>query len=271
MFQQRIVTALILAPLAIAAVIWLPPAGMAVLSGLVFVAGFDEWLRLAGYHGHIARGVLDVALAVVFIALWQVGSAGLWLVASAIGCAWWLVGIAWLRHFSYAAAPTRGNSALKLVAGLFAIVPAWCALQWLVGHASHGRWLLFALFIVWAADVGAYLAGSRFGRRKLAPRISPGKTWAGVCGAFALGGIIALVGGWWLTGNGAGTAALIIVAIITIAASIVGDLVESVLKRHARVKDSGTIFPGHGGVLDRMDSVLAALPVFVLCLASLNT
>jgi phosphatidate cytidylyltransferase len=130
--------------------------------------------------------------------------------------------------------------------------------------------LLLALLIVWGADIGAYFAGSRFGRRKLAPRISPGKTWAGVYGALALAALVAAVGGWLLGFDAAGCIALVLAAWVTVAASIVGDLTESLLKRHAQVKDSGALFPGHGGLLDRLDSVLAALPVFALCVALLG-
>jgi phosphatidate cytidylyltransferase len=118
------------------------------------------------------------------------------------------------------------------------------------------------LLIVWSADIGAYFSGRAFGKRKLAPQISPGKTWAGAYGALAAGTLIAVIGGWLLDVRGASLAGLAVLACLTVAASIVGDLVESLMKRHAKVKDSGSIFPGHGGLLDRLDSVFAALPVF---------
>lgn len=270
MLKQRAITALLLAPLAVAAVLWLPHAGMAVLSALVFLVGFDEWMRLSGYRGITARLLLGLLFAALLAWLWHVRSLQLFLGLAGIGGVGWLFSLLWLRHFSFAAAPTRENSAIKLGAALLAMVPAWCALQWLVAHGSYGRWLLLALLLVWGADTGAYFAGSRFGRRKLAPRISPGKTWAGVCGAFVLAALVALAWAWIFDMNAAQAIALALAAILTVTASIVGDLVESLLKRHAQVKDSGAIFPGHGGVLDRMDSVLAALPIFALCIAGLT-
>ena len=116
--------------------------------------------------------------------------------------------------------------------------------------------------IVWASDIGAYAAGRAFGRRKLAPHISPGKTWAGAYGALVAGVLLALIGAWLLGVRDARLLALALLAAATVAISIVGDLFESLLKRHAQVKDSGSIFPGHGGLMDRLDSVFAALPIF---------
>jgi phosphatidate cytidylyltransferase len=148
---------------------------------------------------------------------------------------------------------------------LFVILPAWTALMMIHGSEPHGHWwTLLALFIVWAADIGAYFSGRFLGRRKLAPQISPGKTWAGVYGALVAGALVVAAGGWLLGVRGAQLAGLVLVALVTVAASIVGDLVESLMKRHARVKDSGRMFPGHGGLMDRLDSVFAALPVFAL-------
>jgi phosphatidate cytidylyltransferase len=131
------------------------------------------------------------------------------------------------------------------------------------GAGEYGHWwTLIALFIVWAADIGAYFSGRMFGRRKLAPTISPGKTWAGVYGAFVGGALVAGVGGVLLGVGGGKLAGLLLLSLLTVVASIVGDLLESLMKRHAAVKDSGNLFPGHGGMLDRLDSVFAALPVF---------
>lgn len=117
--------------------------------------------------------------------------------------------------------------------------------------------------LVWAADTGAYFVGKRYGNAKLAPRVSPNKTRAGAWGALLVGGIVALVGSAWLGARGGMLVALLVLAFITVLASILGDLVESLLKRQANVKDSGALFPGHGGLLDRVDSVFSAIPVFV--------
>ena len=125
--------------------------------------------------------------------------------------------------------------------------------------------------IVWAADIGAYFSGRTFGKRKLAPQISPGKTWAGAYGALAAGVVVTALGGWWLLDvHGGQLIGLAVLAAVTVGASIVGDLIESLMKRHAQVKDSGTMIPGHGGMMDRLDSVFAALPVFAAGVMLLN-
>jgi phosphatidate cytidylyltransferase len=126
---------------------------------------------------------------------------------------------------------------------------------------------LFLLLLVVAADVGAYFAGRQFGRHKLAPKVSPGKTWEGVLGGIAAAALMAIVGTAWFEVD---VAAFIGVCAVVVIASIVGDLTESLFKRHAGLKDSGTILPGHGGVLDRVDSVTAAAPIFLLCMEGLG-
>jgi len=191
-----------------------------------------------------------------------------------LGVVWWLLATLWLRHYDFASDHDTHARVFKLAAGTAAVVPAWCALA--VIHAgdptptawplvSQGHvWLLTALMIVWATDTGAYFSGRRFGRRKLAPRISPNKTVEGMAGGAVAGVLVALA---MAPLAGAGLAELPLVAIAALATvlfSVVGDLFESLLKRHVGAKDSGTMIPGHGGVLDRVDSVLAALPVFAV-------
>jgi phosphatidate cytidylyltransferase len=183
----------------------------------------------------------------------------------AAGVVWWIVAAWWLANFSFGAAPTRENAVMKLVAGLFATLPAWVALILLHAEPAHGpAWALLALVLVWGADTAAYFTGKRFGKKKLSPQISPNKTIAGVYGALACGAIVAGIAGWLLDVRGAAWLALIVLALVTVIASIVGDLFESLIKRQAGVKDSGTLFPGHGGMFDRLDGVFAAIPVFAL-------
>lgn len=262
MLLQRILTALVLAPLAILIVL-LPPTGIfGAIVAVTFLAAWWEWAQLSGLRGR-ARVALLVVAAAVFVLLWLARDSAWmdWLLG--IGVAWWLVACLWLRHFAFGAAPTRDNMVLKLLAGALVIYPAWAALVSIHGRIPHGPWwTLLALMIVWASDIGAYAAGRAFGKRKLAPHISPGKTWAGACGAMVAGVLLALVGGWLLDVRDGWLLALAVLAAATVAISIVGDLLESLLKRHAQVKDSGNIFPGHGGLMDRLDSVFAALPIF---------
>ncbi len=177
----------------------------------------------------------------------------------------------WLSRMQFASAPTTTNRTLKLVIGTAMVVPAWCAIALLHGDGDRGpAWALYAVLLVWAADSGAWFFGSRIGGRKLSPSISPGKTWAGFWGGLGTVCLVALLAvpvlglGW----NQA--PALIAASLLTGLASVVGDLFESIIKRHAGAKDSGYLVPGHGGVLDRIDSVLAALPVFAIAKAWLD-
>jgi phosphatidate cytidylyltransferase len=263
MLFQRFLTALILAPLAIAIVLWPPTGIFALLCAGAFLAAWWEWAQLSGLRSRAASIGLLLAATVVFALLWW-GHAGVAMpLVLLLGVAWWLAACTWLRRFTFAAAPTNENLALKLLAGALNIFPAWVALVAIHDREPHGHWwTLLALLIVWSADIGAYFSGRTFGKRKLAPQISPGKTWAGAYGALAAGTLTAIIGGWLLDVRGGLLLGLALLACLTVAASIVGDLIESLMKRHAKVKDSGSIFPGHGGLLDRLDSVFAALPVF---------
>ncbi|GGA07299.1 phosphatidate cytidylyltransferase [Dyella caseinilytica] len=266
MLRQRVLTALLLAPLVILLILLLPTDIFAWLLAGAFLAATWEWTRLSGMKSRRNRGVVLGAAVVLFVVLWLLrASTWLWPALMVAGVAWWLTVCVWLRHFAFAAAPTPENRNLKLFAGLFVIFPAWVAALSIHGSEPHGHiWVFLAMLLVWAADTGAFFAGRFFGKRKLAPQISPGKTWAGVYGAFVTSSVAIAAGGWLLGVRDARLIGLIIVTVVTVASSIVGDLLESLMKRHANVKDSGALFPGHGGLLDRLDSVFAALPVFAL-------
>ncbi|TBR38757.1 MULTISPECIES: phosphatidate cytidylyltransferase [Dyella] len=263
MLLQRTITALLLAPLAILMILWPPTGVFALIGAAAFLAAMWEWTRLAGLKDYAVRGGLLALTAAIFAGLWVMRGNALWPILLGVGVAWWAVVCLWLRHFAFGAAPTRENQMLKLGAGALVIIPAWVAALTIHGSQPYGHWWMFlALAIVWCADIGAYFSGRAFGRRKLAPTISPGKTWAGVYGAFVAGALCAGIGGWLLDVRGGALAGLLVLSAVTVVASIIGDLLESLMKRHAAVKDSGNLFPGHGGLLDRLDSVFAALPVF---------
>jgi phosphatidate cytidylyltransferase len=138
---------------------------------------------------------------------------------------------------------------------------------WLRYLPNGQYWVLFTLLLVWGADIGAYFAGHRFGHTRLAPAVSPGKTWEGVIGGFALSAIVAVAGSAWFA---LPLYAFVPLCLAAVGFSIVGDLTESLLKRFAGVKDSGTLFPGHGGVMDRIDSVTGAAPVLFFGLTILG-
>jgi phosphatidate cytidylyltransferase len=263
--KQRVITGLILAPIGIAVVLFLPTMALAVFTAVTVLVAMWECTRMAGVASRPVRSgvVAIVALALVF--LWMArGDALIWYLIAA-GVVWWVVALLWLRNFSFGAAPTRENAAIKLIAGLFATLPAWVALTRLHGDPQSGHgWALLALMLVSVADTAAYFTGSRYGKVKLCPQISPNKTIAGVYGALASGAILSTIGGWLLHLRGLALVALIALALVAVVASIIGDLFESLIKRQAGVKDSGTLFPGHGGMFDRLDGMFAALPVFAL-------
>lgn len=271
MTRTRLLAALVMAPLAIAAVLLLPTPWMAALSAAAFLIGLWEWLRLTDIEDPIARGVLLVVnLLLMVVLVWASrsntgGSLVLLQIMVMIGVGWWCLAALWLRHYDFASNHDGHARIFKLAAATLSVIPAWCALALIHASQPNGnRWLLLALAIVWAADSGAYFAGRRFGKVKLSPRISPNKTVEGMIGGVVAGMVLALVAAPFAGASMKELPYVAIVAIWTILFSVVGDLFESLLKRHVGVKDSSHLIPGHGGVLDRIDSILAALPVFAL-------
>lgn len=271
MTRTRLLAALFMTPLAIAAVLFLDTAWLVALAAVVFLAGLWEWFRLAEVDDTLHRSVLLVAnLALMVAIVWASrSSAGfsfvLFQVATVVGVAWWLLAMLWLKQYEFASDHDTNARMFKLAAGTLAVVPAWCALALIHGGQANGhRWLLIALFVIWAADTGAYFAGRRFGRHKLSPRISPNKTVEGLVGGLVTAVAIALIGAPLAGATVAQLPLVAVVVVATVGFSVVGDLFESLLKRHVGAKDSGDLIPGHGGILDRIDSVLAALPVFAL-------
>ncbi|MBJ7574272.1 phosphatidate cytidylyltransferase [Luteimonas sp. MC1828] len=267
MTRTRLIAAFIMGPAAIAAVLLLPTQWMVLLAAVIFLAGMWEWFALAEIEDTLARGALLVLNLLLMVALaWATGGSGgtmvLFKLALVVGVVWWLLAMLWLVHYDFASDHDTNARVFKLAAATLAVIPAWCALA-LLHHDGPG-WLLLALGIIWATDTGAYFAGRAWGKRKLAPRISPNKTVAGLVGGLAAGILVAVLGAWLLGTQPSHLALVALVALLTVLFSVVGDLFESLLKRHVGAKDSGNLIPGHGGVMDRLDSVLAALPVFAL-------
>ena len=271
MTRIRVFTALAMTPFAIAGILLLPTPWLVALAAALFLVGLWEWFKLAEIDDSLARTVLLLVNLLVMVALaWgsrtnSGGSLVLFQLVVVIGVIWWLLACLWLKHYEFASDHDTHARMFKLAAGTLAVVPAWCALALLHASQPNGhRWLLVALAIVWAGDTGAYFAGRAFGRHKLAPRVSPNKTVEGLLGGLACA-LLAAAGFAWYAGATLEQQPLVLaVALAAFLASVVGDLFESLLKRHVGVKDSGDVLPGHGGILDRIDAVLAALPVFAL-------
>lgn len=272
MTRTRIITALIMAPVAIAAILLLQTPWLVALVALLFLMGMWEWFKLVEIDDTLPRTILLAAnLLLMVLLVWaSAGSLVLFQIVALVGVVWWLLALLWLRFFNFASDHETYARGFKLAAGTLAIVPAWCALGLIHAGKPHGHlWLLVALTIVWAADSGAYFAGRHFGGRlfggrRLAPRISPNKTYEGLLGGLLAGVAVGLLFAWFTDLTPAQVPAFIIVALATVLFSVVGDLFESLLKRHVGAKDSGNLIPGHGGLLDRLDGVLAALPIFAL-------
>jgi phosphatidate cytidylyltransferase len=261
----RLLTSVLLAPAAISAVLFLPTRYFALLFGVVLILGVWEWTRIIGVERKRFRASLVLLNATLIGLCWYFLLRHQWLYVAEVGVLWWFVSVFWLRRFEFAQAQTAKNLELKTIVGSLLVIPAWCAAVLIHSDPDRGpHWTLFVMGLVWVADIGAYFSGRRFGNKKLAPNISPGKTREGVYGALALSAIYSFVVTQWLF-NKVPTEAMLYVLIgfFVVVFSIVGDLFESLMKRHAAMKDSGSLLPGHGGVLDRIDSLLAALPVFV--------
>jgi phosphatidate cytidylyltransferase len=268
----RILTAVVLVPLVLAAVFLLSPTGWGAVTLAAITGAAVEWANLAGFRRHMrllfVAGTLLLGLNLLFSPFtgfdrgWPGGT-----VVAVCGVAtlfWVFVAPPWLVWRWKPAAPLT-----LAITGWLVLIGAWVAL---VELQARSPWLvLAAMAIVWIADIAAYFSGRAFGRRKLAPQVSPGKTWEGVYGALAAVAVYAIAltvtaGAAVYRGEITPVATLVWIALALglVALSIVGDLFESLLKRDAGVKDSGTILPGHGGILDRVDALLAAMPAAAL-------
>jgi len=261
--KQRLLTAAVLVPLVIWAILSASQQVIAAILTTIVILGGREWGRLLGLEGLAKQFLFAVALlpAITFIWAFFPWESTQLLAGLAVAALWWCLSI-WLvlRFPSVALLNNRG---FKGLAGFLVLLPFWGAMLALHGHGEQGpHYLLYLLVLIWVADSAAYFAGRRWGRYKLAPRVSPGKTIEGLYGALAGGAVWGVVGVYWLEPD---TALLfILLSMVTVLFSVLGDMVESMFKRQAGIKDSGQLLPGHAGKLDRIDSLTATAPVFVL-------
>src|SRR3990167_2845379 len=260
MIKYRIITAGILIPLVIGLIFFTSPLIFCVITGLVTLWAMWEWSTLAQLNKKVQRFyylifsyLLMTVIFVTFVPtflmvifLWWVIAIGL-VVAYPRFSHWWGRGLFW-----------------RAIMGWLVVIPCWVTINF-IRHVPHGPWMLCYLFVlIWGADMGAYFVGKWIGKHKLMPEVSPGKTWEGVAGALICGVIITLITLLWLDLPYAIWPWAMGLTLITVIFAVFGDLFESMLKRRANLKDSGTLLPGHGGILDRIDSLTAAAPVFAL-------
>lgn len=260
MLRVRILTAAILASVFVFGVFALSGLYFASLIGLFVLLGAWEWTHLSGYSA-LSLKMAAVATALLLMVLGYLYGGAVSADLLSVTCAGWLV-VAVLLFRRRNGAPMPWPRVLRWLSGVWVLLPAWLAISVLQRRDPGAALMLFVL--VWAADTGAYFVGRQWGRRKLAPGISPGKTMEGLGGALAVSLVVAAgFGTYW----GLGPARWLALAgwsLMVVVMSVVGDLFESNWKRTAELKDSGGVLPGHGGVLDRIDSMTAAAPFFAL-------
>jgi phosphatidate cytidylyltransferase len=262
--RKRVITAVVAAAVLLVVILWLPAVATAVVVTVTVLAGAWEWSAFLRLPGVAFRAVYVGFIAAMMPVAWYITTTpeGRNIVLTA-AVVWWVGAFGWIIL-----APHRVTSWTAAVAGVLALIPAWLALVRLRLDVPHGaEWVLFTLLLVFAADIGAFFAGRRFGRLRLAPSVSPGKTWEGALGGAAASALVAVAGATWFD---VPLRSFVPLCLAAVAFSVVGDLTESLLKRFAGVKDSGTLFPGHGGVMDRIDSITGAAPVLLLGLSVLG-
>ncbi len=281
MFKQRVITALILAPLALLAVFFLPLPGFAAFISAAFLLGAWEWSGFCDLASKAMRWAYLALTALLFALLyWLLPAEPDWPVESNVllsslllaGVAWWLCAVALVLSFPHSQRLWAARDWLKALMGWLTLIPAWAAVLFIRSTdyaASHftGAWLICCLLgLVWAADIGGYIVGKPFGKHKLLPKVSPGKTVEGMLGGLIFVALVVTVVAYlqdWPAQTGIWYGAALLLTVL----SVFGDLTESMFKRVAGKKDSGFFLPGHGGILDRIDSLTATAPLFAIIIA----
>ena len=257
MIRQRFVSALLMAATLVGVLLFAPMPISAAFLALVVLVGGWEWSALAGCRRAAGKASYVAAVVVAMSIVWWLSARGgqvsLLLAASLAG---WLALLAWVVRY-----PVAVPAWLTVGSGWLVLSCAWVFMLDLLAFPKGGLHVLFLFFVVAAADIGAFFAGRALGRRRLAPAVSPGKTWEGVAGGLALASVAGVIGAGFF---GYPAVPFVAVCLGMAAISVLGDLSVSMLKRNAGLKDTGTLLPGHGGILDRIDSLLAATPVYLL-------
>tara|TARA_B110000008_G_C16848842_1_gene515947 strand:+ start:182 stop:982 length:801 start_codon:yes stop_codon:yes gene_type:complete len=257
-------------------IFFLPLKPFAIFIAIICTLGAWEWANIAGYKKNWSRVLYALF---VFVCLyisarflrvypeWKI-----WFLAA--GTLWWTVAFALVKRYP-GGTDIWNARVIRAFLGLCVLIPMWVGFMHLKEEPHSSLLIIFVMLVVWGADTGAYFAGRRWGNSKLAPNVSPGKSWAGFWGGFAttllLAAIACIVVDQWLQPlNVLGVLKIFAITAVTMVISVLGDLVESMMKRHRGIKDSSSLLPGHGGVLDRIDSMAAAVPIFAYMMMLLN-
>ncbi|MES2605853.1 MAG: CDP-archaeol synthase [Pseudomonadota bacterium] len=268
MLKQRVITAVVLMLVLLSVLFLLPPLAFELLVTVVLAAGAWEWTALSGVSSRSQSMLYVGVLFTLGFVLVHLPPAMMPLL---LGTAvlWWLLAFVFVLRFP-APNPLLRHRLFLLLAGVFVLLPSWFALLYLERlPGNRNFYVLWFIALVAAADIGAYFSGKTFGRRKLAPAVSPNKTWEGFVGGVVMTCVVAILGarlGPVVALHAVNIALLLAAGLVLALVSVVGDLFESMLKRLQNMKDSGNLLPGHGGVMDRLDSITAALPLYVLLL-----
>ncbi|MCK5697494.1 MAG: phosphatidate cytidylyltransferase [Gammaproteobacteria bacterium] len=276
MLKLRVMTALVLFPLAVSAILFLSESTFAVFVGFIILLGAYEWAGFAKFPSVLAKMAYVLIVAITIFSLWLMNFALSVSIMNNIATGFWLFAIILLIGFpNYFKLFYQANLLIAII-GLFLLTLTWYALISLQAIDTFtfaqttitGPYLVLSvMMLVWIADTGAYFSGKRFGKNKLAPQISPGKTIEGVLGGLLLAIVIVSLFTLWSGGSMKDYVYIISITTLTVLFSVMGDLLESLFKRQAKLKDSGHLLPGHGGILDRIDSVTAAAPIFFITLS----
>ena len=265
MLKQRIITAIILGSLIVFTIFKLPYIYIVIFFAAVTLLGAWEWSTLIGAKTLLMKCLYVALIGLMIAAVWFYASPMLEKTILLVASLWWAGVVCFLSLYRTSWLQSKHLQKMLAYSGIIVLVPAWLGLIKL--HHAGPEMLMFFLALIWIADIAAYFSGKRYGKNKLAPELSPGKSREGVLGALLASIILALIGIPLLAINAHVWPYFVILCVLTAAISVVGDLYESLLKRKAGVKDSGTILPGHGGILDRIDSITAAAPGYVLGLS----
>lgn len=261
MLLPRTLSAIVMAAFFIWSVFYLGNTGFMLMMGVVMLLASWEWARLSGVKSPISRVVYPVVLGVICFAVykWKFEQSILY-VAPIL----WAIALYWIM--TYPKPKLWRFPSSRLLFGVLILTTTWSALVVLKQSDNFIVWVLLLMGLIWGADTGAYFSGKTFGKNKLAPKVSPGKSWEGAIGGLVFTQVGVALFSYLSHFSVQEWLILLLVGFLTVFVSVLGDLTESLFKRHESLKDSSHLIPGHGGVMDRLDSLTAAAPVFVLLL-----
>lgn len=263
MLKQRILTAAILIPIVIAVIFLLDAVWFSALFTVFVAVGAWEWAGLCKLSKKY-QYLYSLITVLILAGLYSTSDSDVYNSVIFSGVVYWFIAVFLVFLYQKQRNLLPKSSLVLLPVGLLLLIPMWVSLTVLKSFPENGASLImFLMMLIWGADTGAYFVGKKWGKRQLASRVSPGKTWEGSIGGIVVGIAIALAYVIVSDAMSSHGIALIGLSFLTVSISIIGDLMESMVKREADIKDSGSILPGHGGVMDRIDSLTAAAPVFV--------